>query len=348
MSKKRKKPVSPTGNLGNKQTDSDRLQQSGVADQVTRSYWQQWIDAWNRFWFTPADPALLGLLRILVGGMLFYTHLVWSMELQTFFGNGDETILPASYRGSAVLPSYMWSHFDWIGSQLLWPVHIAALIVFALFTVGLFTRVTGVLSVLLLISYTNRSFGTQFGLDQINGFLAIYLALGPSGQFASFDCWRARRRGKKSEQGRAATSSTLANISIRLIQVHLCVVYFFAGMAKLQGEFWWNGEAIWGAIANHEYQTIDVTWLGEQMWLINLITFSALIWEVTYPFLIWPKLTRPIFLTMAIFVHLGIGLCMGMLTFGLIMVFANLAFLSPTTVRRWLEKILPNSLCTNI
>ena len=323
--------------------DSGLLASQNPATEDSRSYWQQWSDAWNRFWFTPADPALLGLLRILVGGMLFYTHLVWSLELTTFFGNGSESLLPSGYRGSSEQASFLWSHFDWIGSEFLWPVHIAGLIVFAMFTLGLFTRVTGILSALLLISYANRSFGTQFGLDQINGFMAFYLAVGPSGQFMSLDRWRLGRRQKS----QAVKSSTLANVSIRLMQVHLCVVYLFAGMGKLQGDMWWNGQAIWGAVANYEYQTIDLTWLSEHMWLVNLVTYSALIWEVTYPFLIWPKLTRPIFITMAILVHLGIGLSMGMLTFGLIMVFANLSFLNPSSPRNWLEKILPVPVSTN-
>ena len=31
---------------------------------------------WNAFWYTPADPTLLGLLRIFTGLMLVYTHAV--------------------------------------------------------------------------------------------------------------------------------------------------------------------------------------------------------------------------------------------------------------------------------
>ena len=44
---------------------------------------QQWRDAWNRFWFRPADPLVLGVLRVLVGSMLFYSHLVWTLDLET-------------------------------------------------------------------------------------------------------------------------------------------------------------------------------------------------------------------------------------------------------------------------
>lgn len=342
MSRKRNSKARSKGDAH--QSQADVL--VSTTDSESQSYLQSWIIAWNQFWFKPSDPALLGLLRILVGGMLFYTHFVWSFELSTFFSSSADALLPIGDRGLlADSPSYLWSHFDWIGDGLLWPVHIAGLIVFALFTLGLWTRVTGIVSALLVISYANRSFGTQFGLDQINGFMAMYLALGPSGQFASIDRWFAsRKQREQSEQGRAVPTSTLANVSIRLMQVHLCVVYFFAGMGKLQGEFWWNGEAIWGALANYEYQTLDLTWLSEYMWLVNVMTYTALIWEVSYPFLIWPRLTRPLWIIMAILVHLGIGLCMGMMTFGLIMVFANFSFLDSTMVRKQLQKLLPESI----
>jgi len=305
--------------------------------EAIRNYFRAWGEWWNRFWFTPDDPALLGLLRILVGNMVFYTHAVWTFDLYKFFGS--KALLPAEYRSllgdgetAFGLPSMLWSHFDWLPSDgWLLPVHLLGLVVVALFTLGLWTRVTSILTALLVISYVNRTTGAQYGLDQINSFLTLYLAVGPCGDFLSLDAWLARRQGRGVSQ-----SSVMANISLRLIQVHMCIVYLFAGLGKLQGETWWNGQAIWGAVANNEYQTLDLTWLAAHMGLVNLITYGALFWEVSYPFLIWPKLTRPIWLAMAVAVHAGIGLAMGMITFGLIMIFGNLAFLDSASVRRWI------------
>jgi len=116
------------------------------------------------------------------------------------------------------------------------------------------------------------------------------------------------------------------SIATRLIQVHLCIVYLFAGLGKCQGDKWWDGEAIWGAVANHEYQTVDMLWLSEHMGLVAVITMVALFWEVSYVALVWSRLTRPLVLLMAIPMHLGIGICLGMLEFGLIMLVANIAF----------------------
>ena len=97
----------------------------------------------------------------------------------------------------------------------------------------------------------------------------------------------------------------------------MCVVYLFAGVGKLQGDTWFTGEAIWGALSSYEYQTLDMTWLADHMWLVGLLTLLTLAWEIGYPALVWPKLTRPIVLLIAIPMHFGIGICMGMMTFGL-------------------------------
>ena len=55
-------------------------------DDPIRSWFNETAAGWDRFWFTPADPATLALIRILAGAMLFYTHLVWGLALTDFFG----------------------------------------------------------------------------------------------------------------------------------------------------------------------------------------------------------------------------------------------------------------------
>jgi hypothetical protein len=167
-----------------------------------------------------------------------------------------------------------------------------------------------------------------FGLDQINGFLALYLAVGPSGDAFSLDAWLARRRGAAADR-----RSVMANIAIRLIQCHMCVVYLFAGLGKLLGPSWWAGTALWGAFANFEYQTLDMTWVAWHPLVVNLITQTILVWEISYIALVWPRLTRPLVLAMSVPLHLGIAVCMGMITFGLIMLVGNLAFVPPEMVR---------------
>ena len=54
-----------------------------------------------------------------------------------------------------------------------------------------------------------------------------------------------------------------------------------------------------------------------------------------------PRLTRRVFLATAVAVHLGIGLAMGMMEFGLAMIVANMAFVPAATWRRWTAAIGP-------
>ena len=95
--------------------------------------------SWDQFWFTPRDGKTLGLIRLLTGLIVFYSHLVWTPLLSTFLGH--DGMLPPTYRAEFFDSSFAWSHFDWFASiEVLWVIHIAALIVMLLFALGFWTR----------------------------------------------------------------------------------------------------------------------------------------------------------------------------------------------------------------
>src|SRR5437762_12947293 len=41
---------------------------------------------WERFWFTPADPTPLCLMRIVAGLLILYVHVAYTFDLFAFFG----------------------------------------------------------------------------------------------------------------------------------------------------------------------------------------------------------------------------------------------------------------------
>ena len=297
---------------------------------------------WDRFWFTPQQPHTLALIRILGGAMLFYTHLVWSLNLTAFLGSSGWLPTPTVVlmKQNASGQVYAWSYLYYVESPaLLWILHIAALVVLAMLTLGLSTRVTSILAFIITLSYCHRLEGSLFGLDQINALIATYLMLGQSGAVYSLDRWLALRRLPSplageglGVRGLPVPSSVATNIAIRLIQIHMCVIYLFGGIGKARGAAWWDGTAMWFAFATLEYQSLDMLWTVHMPWLLALMTHVTLFWELAYVFLIWPKLTRPVMLILAVLVHGGIALAMGMKTFGLMMIIANLAFVYPEYV----------------
>lgn len=301
-----------------------------------RGYFADVWYAWNQFWFTPVDPATLSLIRLLAGSLLLYTHFIWSFDLTGFIGPDGYT--PITFLKSIGQREWsVWSLFFWIKANgLLWTMHIAALAVFAMLAAGFFSRFAALLAFPLAVSYAHRvTPGAYFGLDKANCMLALYLMLGPCGARYSLDrLWRLRR-GDNAD----LAPSTSANLAIRLLQVHLCIVYLFSGLAKVEGATWRLGTAMWWSAANYEYQSLDLTWLANWPLLAAFLTHLTLFWELYYCALVWNRFTRPITLWIAMMIHGGIALFMGMATFGMAMMIANLAFLRPSTVRRWVDPI---------
>lgn len=292
-----------------------------------------WITAWNRFWFTPADPLPLALIRIATGCLLAWSSFVWLLDLEAFFGPAGW--LPAHETWRMNDQPWQWSWYFAAGSPAVrMALGILTLLAAVATALGLATRFAAVIALAGLVSAANRAPLNVFGLDDILGMLMISVAVGPAGGCLSLD----RRIRTGLAAGDTAAPSVSANLAIRLLQVHLCVVYFFSGCGKLLGASWWDGMALWGSLANAQYRTLDLTWLAAFPLVINAITLATLFWEVAYAAIIWPRLTRPWAIGMAVAVHLGIGLAMGMMEFGLAMITANAAFVPATTWRRWTRR----------
>lgn len=289
--------------------------------------------AWDAFWFRPADPTLLGLLRIVTGLMLLYTHAVWGLVLPDFFG--EEGWLNERLVRTLSDGNYAYSFWWLVPDGWMWQAYALSMVVLAMFTAGVCTRLSSVLALVVTISFAYRVPAATFGLDQINAMLTLYLAIGPSGQTLSIDRWLAVRRGRVSSG--PPVPSVGANLALRLINVHMCVIYFFAGISKLQGEAWWSGEAMWRAFANLEYQSIDMTWLAWHPRLMELITHVSVLWEISFCALVWRPRLRPLVLAGAVVLHVGIGACLGMWTFGLIMLVGCASFLPADAVGGWVE-----------
>jgi hypothetical protein len=147
-----------------------------------------------------------------------------------------------------------------------------------------------------------------------------------------------------------AVPSVSANVAIRLLQIHVGIIYLIAGLAKLSGNAWWTGDALWGALGNFEFAPMEagwymwfITYLGRNPWLYRLFTTGGclftLAFEIAYIFLIWRPKLRWIFLGAAIILHGFIGLLMGLKTFSLMMLVMNMAFLRPEEVYWLMGKV---------
>ncbi len=286
------------------------------------------FQAWDRFFFTPADPRPLAAVRILVGSLLVWNWIWTGVDLGATLG-------PAGWANPTVVPHFLpagaWSIWFWIPEAWLWASWCLGLAGFLALTLGSFTRVSAIIAWVFVVSTIRRAPVLLFGFDNIVAIWSFYLAItGAGGQAFSIDCWLQARRGL-----RPAAQTVSANLGLRLIQLHLCLIYASAGLAKLQGVPWWDGSAVGMLLGNSEFRPFDLGYLAEHAWLIELATHVTLAFELLYPILIWQPWFRPWLLALAVLLHCGIALAMGLTEFSLAMLAGNLAFV-PSRWFTWL------------
>lgn len=241
-------------------------------------------------------------------------------------------------------------------------VHGVILVIAFLFAIGFCTRITSALTWFAMLCYIHRNPQVQFGMDTMTTILLTYLMVGPSGAALSVDRliarWWSRAKPDVVRRwyrlwGRPVPDaadiapahyspqplpSVTANFAMRLLQVHVCIIYLVSGLSKLQGNSWWDGTAVWGTLANPEFAPFQLSLYDRAIrWLasyslplyafMNIGTLFTLAFEIGYAFLIWRPSTRWFFLSGALVLHGLIGLFMGLKTFGLIMLVLNMAFL---------------------
>lgn len=348
---------------------TSKSSEHGLGSWATR-FGNCWLAGWNQFWFTPRSPETLAVIRICCGAMMVYIHCIWLSLLTDFMGASawiDGPTIRELHR-----QDWGWSWLYGVESPLLLICHqLIAIVASLCMALGLATRLSIALAWWMTLMVCHRMTGALFGLDQVVMMLSMYLMWSRCGSVWSMDARIAKRFfptesrvfsgasrmsavsgvGLRSEPRQLLNERSLVNrlrrwmwpdageaesncVATRLIQIHLCVIYLFGGLSKMRGEMWWDGSAIWFSIVNYEYQSLNLTWLGHFPFIIGLMTATTIFWETYYCALIWPKMTRPLTLSLAFLVHGGIGAALGMWTFGTMMIVANLAFVSPHFFRQ--------------
>lgn len=318
------------------------------------------------FFFQPSSAHTLAIIRCATGLMLAYVHCIWLLGSTDFFGP-DAIISNELWRSLHESPSgndFKWTYLSQTNSLLTAQIHEGIAIVSALgVAAGLFTRTSLIIAWFTTLMTTHRLTGYLFGLDQVVLMLSFYLMFAQSGRVASLDQWLAIKlfsaKASKPDAGTKKAIKLFRTLSgwhgntadpnalswknraaTRMMQIHVCIVYLFGGLGKLRGEMWWDGTAMWYSAAAYDYQSMDLTWIGYFPVLGALLSHMTVFWEVSYGAIVWPRWLRPWTLLTAVMVHGGIAIFMGMITFGMMMIFANIAFVSPELTRRIFQVFL--------
>jgi Vitamin K-dependent gamma-carboxylase len=302
-----------------------------------------WISV-DRFFFAPASAAPLAVLRVGVGALLAVQAALLAPAILEL--SGDEGFFQRAVRDGLIEPGtpragWLVSAFSHLGVGEGPVLHgIGAVYVLALLalTAGLATRPAAAVAWLTHLLLVTSMTSAVYGVDELAGIFLFYLVWLPSGEALSLDV----RLGRAS-----AEPSPSARLGLRVVQIHLSIVYLASGIHKALGHPWWNGEAVWRSLMLPEFNQLDFSSLAGHAWAARVAGWGVLLVEIGYPVLIWPRFTRRAWVAVVVALHLGIAVLMGLHVFGALMVVLTVAAFSvpadpapveeerPALGRRW-------------
>ena len=197
--------------------------------------------------------------------------------------------------------------------QLLYAVSIG---VAFLYLIGWQTRWIGIWLYVLTWSLIQRNPMLLTGGDKLLlVMLPFVVLLMNTSAYLSVDA-RWRRIDDAWQPSRRPFVALFHNVGLFCIVVQLCVLYGFSGFAKLLGEPWREGTAVYYVLRSSEFTLpgfSPLIYLNPV--LVPLLTYGTLVFELSFPLLVWSARTRWIAVLGAVVFHIFIAVFMGLVLF---------------------------------
>ena len=259
-----------------------------------------------------------------------------------FAGNGAglisrdfmEAILAAQ---APLVPRLGWliaagNHFGLSEETALSAVWIGLVCAGACLILGIFCRSAAIIAWFLYLCVVKSGNLLAYGVDSFTTTGLFYLMLAPFPDRYALD-----RKLRKSPM----RDRRLHGFFRRVLQLHLCVIYFFSGLTKCLGTGWWNGENMWRALTRPPFNVVPVHIVISWQALLPFVGIAVWTLEMGYPFFIWSKKTRLVWLMAILAMHVAIGLTMGLYLFSLILIVLNSAAWGPGTGGKQSQRVEP-------
>jgi hypothetical protein len=278
---------------------------------------------WERIWFTPIPPHSFALLRILFGVMglvslagLTPVEMYWPMD----------GVVPLS--GDGFGPR-AWLQRSGFGVPAGWAFFFAMVLVFTAMTVGLrsdLAVLAGYFGMLLQIHWNRLPLSSAHQVMQVVLFCLLWAR---TGLVWSLDARRQR--------GEAAGSNEPPRVEIwplQLIRFQVALIYGSSGLFKILNPPWRDGSAVHWALNLNSFHRFPWPVPPEADIVLSLATWGTLLFELLFPILVWPRLTRWPILIAGVGLHLGLWLTLELGPFSWVMLASYAAFLDPYQVPR--------------
>lgn len=197
----------------------------------------------------------------------------------------------------------------WINPSFLRDNYQVVLIIYIFFITlyffGIGKNITALVVFLLFKTFQNLNGMISNGGDNLLYFVLLYLVF--TDTYKYFSVTKIKYRSNDIEK----ISNLLSNLCSFSIVLHLCVVYFFSAIGKINTSEWYKGVAIYYTLLCERFNGTrfnDI--LAKNGYFTTIATYFTLAFELLFPFFIWNKKWRIPLIVSGILLHVGIYIFM--------------------------------------
>lgn len=313
---------------------------------------KKWLRDVDNWWFGPVRPEALALLRIFVGFLTFLNLSLMTVNFWSWYS-----------RKGLMPPELMDQELKYPSERMFdgWPIQFdlpfplprlslisssadekwiavvfgITLIAALLFMVGRWTRISGLVLALGVLSIHTRNIYIIHSGDTLLRMMIFYLALGNAGAAYSWDRKIAIRKGLES-----AAPKMISAWPQRLVAFQISLCYFITVWWKWMGNTWMNGTATWYPSQLHEFDRFPVPAFSERQPFIGITTYGTLLVELALAILVWYRPWRKWVLISGVALHAYIEYRFNIPFFAVAIVTGYISYYEGSEVAAWVQKKL--------
>lgn len=285
--------------------------------------WPTLTDAWAAFFHTPVSAATLALFRMVFAIVLLANAAGLARDLAFLYGPAG--VLADAYRSSAfrhgLLDLLQWcpNRLSWLQGTLC--LHIIAV---ALMLIGFQTQICAAIAFVTLTAIQSRNPLVTYGGDDVLRTMCFLLILSPAGATLSLDHWR--------ETGMWISDRLVPAWPWRLMQLQVAVIYLKAAIAKLSGETWRDGRALYFATEVADFSRRRLAPWARRTLLLRAGAWGTIATEAALGIGVWFAEIRSLTLAAGVVLHLTLETYLNLYLFGAVMVACLTLFVEPAAV----------------
>lgn len=298
---------------------------------------------------TPHRLIATSLVRVILGSIVALTYLAHIGVREFLWGPNGQIPYSRLVETTAGRHDFL-NLYRYAPSEAAFnAIFAAGLVIAILYTLGVRTRATGILTFVFTWSLIYRNEEAIDGGYKMLLFILLYLMFADTGRYFSIESFFGRRSSEAGSLG-SRILGLFHNYAVALCLFQVIAMYLFSTYYKMQGHMWQDGTALYYVLRDNEFNIPGISRLVYQSaTLVTLGTYATLLLQGAFPWLVFHRKLKWLVLGAAASFHSGIALLMGLLWFSSIIISVDLLFIDDETfdaaltrLRSWVLRNAPS------